>query len=199
MIGLTRLDITFTCISPLRIDGIGIDFNRDWVGRACIPAAMMKGHTRDHVRRLALALGETVCDPHIPCVNAPCAVCRLFGSSAREGTVSFTDVVTDATPILIDRMRTSRSRTRGVTMPVGAHQVLVLPTNTVLMGNVLHRLSRNETRPLALLIAALRGVKQLGAGGAVGWGQGTFNIRGEQVDPTVLATAFGLDSEHDSA
>jgi CRISPR/Cas system CSM-associated protein Csm3 (group 7 of RAMP superfamily) len=194
MIGLTRLEITVTCQGPLRIDGEGIDVYRDWAGRVCIPATLLKGHTRDHVRRLASALGESICDPGAPCDAEPCAVCRLFGSRRHEGAVAFADLFTDTVPIMINRPRIARSRTRGVSLPAETQPILVVPAGAEFSGVVRHHLSSIETQPLALLVAALRGIKQIGTGGAIGWGQCMIGVRGVLFEAAVLAAAFRLDN-----
>ena len=189
MSGLSLLEIALTTDTVLRIDGVGIDVYRDWAGRIVIPATILKGEARGQVRRLTAALGEHQCDPADPCSGLPCVVCRLFGSRRREGAVLFADLMTTAIPIRIDRLRIARSRTRGVSLPSDVRQMLVLPSDTVFEGLIRHRLTVTDPQPLSLLVAGLRGIRQIGTGAALGWGHCEMSVRGAPIAATVFKSS----------
>src|ERR1700694_1883151 len=116
---MSTLILTITCLTPLRI-GTESDVRRDAAGRPCIPATTLKGRLRVEVERIAVALGGSICKPpnavtmcHPHAASPPCVVCDLFGSPWTEGRLYFEDLLTNATPILIARQRTTHSRARG--------------------------------------------------------------------------------------
>ena len=193
MTGLTRLEISMIARSPLRIDGVGIDVCRDWAERPCIPAAMVKGQIREQARRLALALAEPICEGRGSCAAAVdrCLLCRLFGAPGYEGAVAFSDLLSSANPVLIDRPRTAQSRTRRVALPVESRQVLVIPPDSTFDGVIRHRLGTVDSKALALLLTALHAGRQWGTGGALGWGQCEVKVRGVLFESALLTAAFG--------
>lgn len=76
---------------------------RNAKGQFIIPGSQVKGKLRHTCEQLLRALEKGVCDPpraetmcpNAPGVDAPCLLCRIFGSPARPSPLYFHDLVLD--------------------------------------------------------------------------------------------------------
>ncbi len=97
---ITRIEFELS-ITPLSQFHVGTGFGmgkfidktttKNKIGAIYIPGSTIKGKAKYFGRQIVMSLGEYCCKEDKPCKNAPCIMCRTFGSPLHQGEFFFSD------------------------------------------------------------------------------------------------------------